>query len=388
MTTPPMNTPLPRDSEYSSKMYPTDVMIPVVVFLTVIFLLWLCCAIRISYVLYFSGSDIAKSIHKYLRISAMNYFFSYCVAYFVVLLWVILVQSNRTSYYLPEFDEDERRYVRDREGHGSMVLFAIICVTVCIGFFSYYVHLILRLYFAFARTTFAVKSRAIKVHIIIAAIVAILFLFLSLSYFVLRHLMRGIEDQGFDIVSLQVTAPIGALAYVLNICNVVAILGKFANRLLSVAASRIDSFRDSDSGFSARQQALVPVAAKHCLLGFMGITSFNILIPIAMISYVRQNAARDSGVGGFMATFSFCIALHSIEMVAVFLSFSFNTPHYQRICKPCNALCMWCLTKETHRRLKQPKTPSSAHAHSSSVASTPNLVEQSIQVGMDETPKE
>mmetsp|Transcript_52098 Transcript_52098/g.86211 ORF Transcript_52098/g.86211 Transcript_52098/m.86211 type:complete len:335 (+) Transcript_52098:78-1082(+) len=303
-------------------MMMSDAFYPSVVSLFVVFLIWSLSALRVAYKFHCLNVSEHEPVHRYLRWSAMCYFVSWCIAYFVIMLLCSLIFTYHSFFFNP--------------GTGWSLLCVIASVAGSTGFCCINFFLTARLYFAFEGTYPAIRvtTTTVKRHMVVSFIVTVLFCFLSLSYFVLK------EQAEFDIVSYRVTAPIGGLAYILNMVNAVSILYQFTDKLVLFSA---ESSRNNAHEALAGNLA---VAAKHCLLGIIGILCFNVLIPLTFVVYVLM----PHNIVTLMTTVFICAMLHTVEMLTLFLGFAFNGKYYRTACYPCDSLCHWLLRKETKRR--------------------------------------
>lgn len=94
----------------------------------------------------------------------------------------------------------------------------------------------------------------------------------------------------------------------------------------------------------------VRIAAKHCLLGCIGISMFNVFIPITISIYVW---GLPHFIGTYLFTVGLCFLFHTIEMLTVLLSFAFSKKYYFFICNKCDQGCNNCLTSIAVKKMEE-----------------------------------
>lgn len=97
----------------------------------------------------------------------------------------------------------------------------------------------------------------------------------------------------------------------------------------------------------------VRIAAKHCLLGCIGISMFNVFIPFAIIFYVW---IYHHTIISFLLTVVICLTFHTIEMISVLMTFAFNKQFYNKCCKICDDGCNKFLLHIAEKKLNHRKT--------------------------------
>ena len=112
----------------------------------------------------------------------------------------------------------------------------------------------------------------------------------------------------------------------------------------------------------------VRIAAKHCLLGCIGISMFNVFIPLALIFYV-YGLKYQHNIGTFLFTVALCLTFHTIEMISVLMTFAFNKQFYNKICHLCDNGCNKFLLNIAEKKLDE-KTRKKMRVNSTTTTST------------------
>mmetsp|Transcript_29009 Transcript_29009/g.45970 ORF Transcript_29009/g.45970 Transcript_29009/m.45970 type:complete len:351 (-) Transcript_29009:34-1086(-) len=285
-------------------------------------LLWLCSTIHTIY-RQNCGSQRPehRSLRGYLKSTSFVYLVSFSLAYFFSLILTGLALNDHKFFWTPHL--------------GWNIFMVIIGTFAAIGFLSFYLFIIGRLFYTFENTTYGISERTRNVYIALSVIMCILLLIYLSSYFLYRPWLRWI-------------LPVAITAVALNLGVAISLTAQFTSKLIQCASYRRESVcSPEENALSPHQEALLVVAARHCALSCVGI-SVNVFIPIAISFYVW---VYEHNIGTYLLTVAVCFALHSVEMISVLFSFAYNKQYYYRFCKPCDKGCNMLLHDVAEKRL-------------------------------------
>eukprot|EP01084_Bolivina_argentea_P112274 200252_1 len=238
----------------------SDALIPAVIAFSILSCIWLLSTLYMS-LQFYCKCNLYKSTIAYteqqsdfshsIRNSTMSYLIVYSIAYIVILTLSTLALSDIELFYSHNI------------GYKISIVTIIICS--CIGYFSFYLYAISRLYHLFSIT----KCLVIK-YIFLNSLVTILLSTYAASYYLFKQQLLIKKNLMVMIVAIT--------GVVINLYIAVSLVYIFIKRLSNMERSVIQNDNESLSNKRMRIK-LINITIKHCLLNSMALIIFNIIIP-------------------------------------------------------------------------------------------------------------
>jgi len=256
------------------------------------------------------------------------------IAYFCIFLLTTLTLSKNADFY-------SERGEGTPTGQGYPILMSIVSFSASIGYLSLIQHLTRRLYYSFKDSVYQVPKRTIHIHLFLSVVCIVLFNLYAFIYFFAD------SHQSNDWLNLAL--PIALSAEVINLYLAFSLLYRFTDKLMLLVAKM------GGPEEHPAIRAMLFTATKHCLLGLIGISMFNVMIPLTVSSYVWLfTLFGEHNIVQFLVTAVLCFVWHSIEMASMLFEFSFNKGYYRVLCGFCDGRCRALLKTIVDNKKPQP----------------------------------
>ncbi|ETO23436.1 hypothetical protein RFI_13747 [Reticulomyxa filosa] len=186
-----------------------------------------------------------------------------------------------------------------------------------LGLVGVYVLLVGRLYYTFERNPgLQVSRRLLGVLLVPIPIYVILYIFLNLK-------IAPKQSSSTSIV-------IVACATILYVTSHIILVSMFLRKLIHLASTRYSVATNPGNTveLTSQQMNLIRIMTKYTLLAFIALVSTCITVVVIAISLQLRNPHLHMELFLFASIAVDCV----INLVCLFLSFSFAEPHYQQVC--------------------------------------------------------